>query len=157
MDKNLLTDMLSGRVVIACIGNELRGDDGIGPFIAGLIAPSESLTVVNCGETPENFLGVIARANPEKVLIIDAAHFRGRPGEIRVIDKDSIAGGGFSTHDAILTLFANFIEEQSGARIFFLAIQPEQSEVGAGLTPEVEAAGREIADTINRFKGERKR
>lgn len=153
MDKSLLTDMLSGRVAIACIGNEMRGDDGVGPFIAGLIDASERVKVFNCGETPENFLGVIARAEPEKVVIIDAAHFKGEPGEIRVIDKDSIAGGGFSTHDAILTLFADFIEKESGAKIYFLAIQPARSEVGAGLTPEVEEAGRQVAGAINTLTG----
>ena len=54
MDKSLLAKMLSGRVVIACIGNEMRGDDGVGPFIAGLLTPSERVKVVDCGETPEN-------------------------------------------------------------------------------------------------------
>lgn len=149
MDKSLLTEMLSGRVAIACIGNEMRGDDGIGPYIAGLIVPSERVKVVNCGETPENFLGVIAGYSPERVVIIDAAHFSGEPGEIRMIDKDSIEGGGFSTHDAILTLFANFIEEQTGARTYFLAIQPKRSEVGEGLSPEIERVAREVADAIN--------
>ncbi len=154
MDKSLLTDMLSGRVVIACVGNEMCGDDGIGPFIAGLLAASERVKVVDCGETPENFLGVIAGFSPEKVVIIDAAHFGGEPGEIRMIDKDSIEGGGFSTHDAILTLFANFIEEESGAKTYFLAIQPKRSEVGEGLSPEIEKAGRRVADTINGLTGD---
>jgi len=149
MDKRLLSEMLSGRVVIACVGNELRGDDGIGPFISGLIEPTTRVKVVNCGETPENFLGVIAGYKPEKVMIIDAAHFGGRPGDIRMIGKDEIGGGGLSTHDAILTLFADFIEEQSGARAFFLAIQPGRSEVGSKLSPPVEKSGREIAAAIN--------
>ena len=156
MDKTLLTDMLSGRVVIACIGNEIRGDDGIGPFIAGLLTPSERVRVVNCGETPENFLGVIAGSSPEKVVIVDAAHFRGEPGEIRIVEKDSIEGGGFSTHDAILTLFADYIEQQTGAKTYFLAIQPKRSEVGEGLSPEIEKVAREIADAINSVTGESK-
>jgi hydrogenase 3 maturation protease len=156
MDKTLLTDMLSGRVVIACIGNEIRGDDGIGPFIAGLLTSSERVRVVNCGETPENFLGVIAASSPEKVVIVDAAHFRGEPGEIRIVDKDSIEGGGFSTHDAILTLFADYIEQQTGAKTYFLAIQPKRSEVGEGLSPEIEKVAREIADAINSLTGESK-
>ena len=156
MDKNLLTEMLSGRVTIACVGNEMRGDDGIGPFIAGLITPSERVKVVNCGETPENFLGVIAGSSPEKVVIVDSAHFRGEPGEIRMIDKDSIEGGGFSTHDAILTLFANYIEQQTGAKTYFLAIQPKRSEVGEGLSPEIEKVAHEIAGAINSLTGESK-
>jgi len=149
MDDSALARMLSGRVVVACIGNELRGDDGVGPFIAGLLEPTDRLTVVDCGETPENYLGVIARHSPEKVLIVDAAYFGGRPGEVRVVKKSEIAGGGASTHDAILTLFADYLEAQTGAAAFFVAIQPKTSQVGSGLSPEVEAAARELAAAIN--------
>ena len=153
MDESVLTRMLTGRVVIACIGNELRGDDGVGPFIAGLLKPTGSVTVVDCGETPENYLGVIAGHNPEKVLIIDAAYFGGEPGEIRVVEKSEIRGGGASTHDAILTLFADYIEARTGAESFFVAIQPKSSQVGGRLSPEAETAALELAAAINRLAG----
>jgi hydrogenase 3 maturation protease len=149
MDENLLKNVLSGTVVIACVGNELRGDDGVGPFVSRLIRESESVHVVDCGETPENYLGVIARFKPEKVIVVDAAEFGGTAGDIRLVKKSEIAGGGASTHDAILTLFTNFIESQTGAETFFLAIQPESSEVGKPLSPSVEAAGRRVATLIN--------
>ena len=142
--------MLDGRVVIACIGNELRGDDGVGPFIAGILKPTDRVTVVNCGETPENYLGVIAGYKPEHVVIIDAAYFGGEPGDVRVVKKSEIAGAGASTHDAILTLFAEYIEAQTGAETFFIAIQPRRSQVGDVLSPPVEAAARELAAAINR-------
>jgi hydrogenase 3 maturation protease len=153
MDDSALAPMLSGRVVVACIGNELRGDDGVGPLIAKLLKPTDSLTVVDCGETPENFLGVIAGHNPDKVLIIDAAYFGGEPGDVRVVRKSDIAGGGASTHDAILTLFADYIEARTGAEAFFVAIQPKTSQVGGGLSPEVESAALALAAAINRLSG----
>ena len=153
MDDSILAPMLSGRVVIACIGNEIRGDDGVGPFIAGLLKPTDRLTVVDCGETPENYLGVIAGHNPQKVLIIDAAYFGGEPGEVRAVKKSEIAGAGASTHDAILTLFADYIEARTGAEAFFVAIQPKTSQVGIGLSPEIEAAAVELAASINRLSG----
>ena len=149
MDKTILSEMLTGKVVIACIGNELRGDDGVGPFIAGLLKPTDRVKIVNCGETPENFLGVIVGYKPGKVLVIDAAEFRGEPGEVKVVSKEEIAGGGLSTHDAILTLFTNFIEEQTGAKTFFLAIQPERSEVGDRISARVEKVARGVAAAIN--------
>jgi hydrogenase 3 maturation protease len=149
MDKNTLKDMLSGTVVIACVGNEIRGDDGVGPFISRLIKASGPVHVVDCGETPENYLGVITGFKPEKVVVIDAAEFGGTPGEIRLVKKSEITGGGASTHDAILTLFTDFIEHETNARTFFLAIQPERMEVGEGLSSSVEAAARRVADTIN--------
>jgi hydrogenase 3 maturation protease len=149
MDKPALIRMLDGRVVIACIGNELRGDDGVGPFIAGLLTSTDRVSVVDCGETPENYLGVIAGYKPEHVVIIDAAYFGGAPGEIRVVKKSEITGGGASTHDAILTLFAEYIEAQTGAETFFVAIQPERSQVGDVLSPVVEAVARGLAAAIN--------
>jgi hydrogenase 3 maturation protease len=151
MDKSVLEQMLSGRVVIACIGNELRGDDGVGPFISRLLQGSELVQVVNCGETPENYLGVIVRYNPDRVVVIDAADFGGRPGETQMVRKADITAGGLSTHDAILTLFADYIEKQTGAETLFLAIQPGQSEVGCGLSPGVEAAAHQIAGVINQL------
>lgn len=149
MDKNVLREMLCGRVVVACVGNGLRGDDGVGPFISGLVAETAELKVVDCGETPENYLGTIAKFRPDKVVIIDAAHFGGEPGEIKIVKKSEIGGGGLSTHDAILTLFADFIEKESGARTYFLAIQPVTLEAGRGLSPEVEQAGSSVAAAIN--------
>jgi hydrogenase 3 maturation protease len=151
MDKSVLKDMLAGTVVIACVGNELRGDDGVGPFISRLITEAGSVHVVDCGETPENYLGVIARFGPDKVVVIDAAQFGGEPGETRLVKKSEIAGGGASTHDAILTLFTDFIEHETGAETFFLAVQPARTEVGTGLSPAVEAAGRRIAAAINQI------
>ena len=151
MDESILKDMLAGTVVIACVGNEIRGDDGVGPYVSRLIKEVGRVHVVDCGETPENYLGVITRFKPEKVVVIDAAEFGGKPGEIRLVKKSEIAGGGPSTHDAILTLFTDFIEHETGAETFFLAIQPAGTKVGAGLSPHVEAAGRRIATTINKI------
>ena len=141
--------MLSGRVVIACVGNQWRGDDGLGPFVASLIRPSERVRVVDCGETPENYLGVIAKMRPEKVVVIDAAGFGGKPGETRTVARHEIADGRPSTHTPRLTLFTDFIEAQTGARTFFVAVQPESLEFGEPLKPAVEAAGRALADMIN--------
>lgn len=149
MDKSALTHMLEGRVVIACIGNELRGDDGVGPFIARLLRATDRVSVVDCGETPENYLGVIAGFNPDRVVIIDAAYFGGTPGEVRVVKKSEIGGGGASTHDAILTLFADYIEARTGAEAFFVAIQPQTSEVGGVLSAVVETAAKQLAALIN--------
>jgi len=149
LERGLLSRMFSGRVVIACVGNQWRGDDGLGPFVGSLVRSSERVRVVDCGETPENYLGVIARMKPEKVVVIDAASFGGRPGETRTVARQEIAGGGPSTHTARLTLFTDYVEAQTGAETFFIAVQPESLEFGEGLRPSVEAAARELAAMIN--------
>jgi len=153
MDQEHLTEILSGRVVIACIGNRMRGDDGVGPYVAGLIRETDLVRVVDCGETPENFLGTIARLNPEKVVIVDAAYFGGSPGEIRIVGKEEITGGGASTHDAILTVFADYIEAETGAQTFFIAIQPSRTTIGDSMSEDVAEAGKRLAAAINEIIG----
>ena len=46
MDTSILRDVFTGDVVVACIGNQMRRDDGVGPFISSLIKPTDSVTVV---------------------------------------------------------------------------------------------------------------
>ncbi|MCJ2512538.1 MAG: hydrogenase maturation protease, partial [Candidatus Thermoplasmatota archaeon] len=112
LDECLLREMMTGKVVIACVGNELRADDGVGPLMAGLIKETPDLKVVDCGETPENYLGVIIREKPDKVVVIDAVFLGGEVGEVRAIRKEELAEGGYSTHMPTLSLFTDFVESQ---------------------------------------------
>ena len=148
LDQGMLARMLSGRVVVACVGNEWRGDDGAGPFVAKLLGSTDRVTILDCGETPENYLGVIVRLKPERLVVIDAADFGGRPGEVRVVARNEIGGGGVSTHAARLTILTDYVEAEAGAETFFLAIQPESTEFGRPLGAAVAAAAREVAEDI---------
>jgi hydrogenase 3 maturation protease len=148
LDRSMLARMLSGRVVVACVGNEWRGDDGVGPFVAKLLRSTDRVTILDCGETPENYLGVIVRLKPERVVVIDAADFGGKPGEVRVIARSEIGGGGVSTHAARLTILTDYVEAGAGAETFFLAIQPESTEFGRPLGAAVAAAAKEVAAEI---------
>lgn len=125
-------------------------DDGVGPFIAGLLQSTDRVTVLDCGETPENFLGVIVRLKPDRLVVIDAADFGGRPGEIRAVARDDIGGGGVSTHAARLTIITDYVTAECGAEVFFLAIQPDSTGFGRPLGAAVEAAGRALAGEIAR-------
>lgn len=149
LDRDLLTHMLAGRVVVACVGNQWRADDGLGPLVAALLEPSNRVRVIDCGETPENYLGVIARMKPDRVLVVDAADFGGEVGEVRTVAKQSIKVGGVSTHAPRLTLFADFVEAQTKAETYFIAIQPGSLEFGKPVSAEVDQAARELADMIN--------
>lgn len=148
VDRGVLARMLSGRVVIACVGNELRGDDGVGPYVARLLKSTDRVTVIDCGETPENYLGVITRLHPERVVVIDAADFGGRPGDVRVVARGDVGGGGVSTHAARLTILTDYVEAQAGAETFFLAIQPESTEFGRPLSDAAASAARAVAREV---------
>ena len=118
-------------------------------MVAALLEPSDRVRVIDCGETPENYLGVIARMTPERVVVVDAADFGGAAGEIRVVARHEVGGGGLSTHAPRLTLFTDFVEAQTGGETYFLAIQPGSLELGKPIGAEVEAAARELADAVN--------
>jgi len=148
LDQGMLARMLSGRVVVACVGNEWCADDGAGPLVAKLLQSTERVTILDCGETPENYLGVIVRIKPERLVVIDAADFGGRPGEVRVVARSEIGGGGVSTHAARLTILTDYVEAEAGVETFFLAIQPESTELGRPLGAAVAAAAREVAGEI---------
>ena len=139
--------------MVACVGNEMRADDGVGPLIARLIKETPNLKVVDCGETPENYLGVIIREKPDKVVVIDAVFLGGEVGEVRVIRKEELAEGGYSTHMPTLSLFTDFVESQTDARTYFIGIQPETTVFGGKMSPEVEKAGRALAEEINAVSG----
>ena len=48
----------SGRFSILCIGNDLRGDDGLGPEIYNRLKNhiTDDILLLNTGNQPENFL-----------------------------------------------------------------------------------------------------
>jgi hydrogenase 3 maturation protease len=153
LDDSLLSEMLKGRVVIACVGNELRADDGAGPLVAGMIRETPDLKVVNCGETPENYLGVIIREKPDKIVVIDAVYMGAEAGEVRAIRKEDLAEGGYSTHMPTLSLFTDFVESQTDASTYFIGIEPATIAFGGKMTPKVEKASRELAGRINALAG----
>ena len=43
-------------ILVMCIGNEMNGDDGIGPYIAENFPDVKDFKVVNCETVPENFV-----------------------------------------------------------------------------------------------------
>jgi hydrogenase 3 maturation protease len=149
VDRELLKRMLSGRVVVACVGNSLRGDEAAGPLVATLVGPTGRLTVIDCGETPENYLGVIARLKPEKVIVVDAADCGGEAGDIRIAVRREIGGYAIPTYAPRLTTFTDYIEAQTGAETFYITIQPENVEFGKPMGAAAARAARDLALAIN--------
>ncbi len=141
--------MLAGKAVIACVGNDVRADDGVGPLVAGLIKETPSLKVINCGDTPENYLGVIIGEKPDKVVVVDAVFHGGEVGEVKAIRKEDLKEGGLSTHAPTLSLFTDFVESQIQTVTYFIGIQPGTVAFGRKMSPEVERAARELAKQIN--------
>jgi len=143
LEDSLRSALAGRRVAVLAVGNPLRADDGFGPAaaarLAGLPLPPAA-TVIDAGGAPENFTGLVRRHRPEVVLVLDAADFGGRPGELRTLDPGELSGGSPSTHAAGLGLLFEYLRGECGAEGLVLAVQAGSAEFGRPMSPEVAEA-----------------
>lgn len=129
----------NNNTVIVGIGNTIKGDDGIGPYIAAKIKGS-----INTGTVPENYIQKIINQHPDKIIIIDAVDFGGKPGEVKRFKEIDSANISISTHNMPPELFLSLIRQQTGADITIIAIQPKQLKLGAPLSEEVKKSADKV-------------
>ncbi len=150
-----LEDWLSNasRVVVAGVGNPLRRDDSVGlKAVERLVGRvSTSVRLLQCETVPESFLESIAEFKPSHILIIDAAMIGRNAGEAILVEPTKEIPPAISTHALPLQLFCEYLRNTVKADIRLLAIQPENTEFGEGLTPSVEEAAGDIAELLARF------
>ena len=138
-------------LLIITIGNSYRSDDGVGPYIASKIKKcKKNLIVLNAEDQPENIIDEATRLKPGKIVIIDAADFGGMPGEIRLIEKKDIPDTSLSTHSFSPNILAAIIEEDTGADVLFLGIQPESIQFGEGISKPVKEAAKRIISCLEK-------
>ncbi len=140
-----LKDILKGKIVTLCLGNIDRGDDGVGPHIAGLLKGKVSYEVIDAGVAPENYTGVIKRAKPDTIIIIDAIHFEGRAGEVRIFSGAELCSGKISTHDVSPKLLIEYLASSTDANIYIVGIKPGSNKFGQGLSREVAKTAQSLA------------
>jgi hydrogenase 3 maturation protease len=123
--------LLQGKIVIVGVGNELRGDDGVGVYIANRL---KRRNVINAGVAPENFIGKIKKMKPERIVILDALDFGGKPGEVKIVDARKTKGLKISTHSLPLSFFCKLFENIG---IYLIGIQPKLNDFGSEMSREV--------------------
>jgi hydrogenase 3 maturation protease len=135
-----LTAAARGRVVVVGVGNALKADDAAGPVLAESLRRRFPGRVFDAGQAPESFLGPIRRARPDTILLVDAADFGGRPGDVQLVSKDDIGGLALSTHAAPLSMFMALAAAETGATVRLIAVQAKSTALGATMCGEVRAA-----------------
>jgi hydrogenase 3 maturation protease len=152
-----LSDFLSGakKIAVLGIGNDLRTDDGLGPFIVeNLGIESPNILVENVGSVPEGFARPLAEFGAERVILIDAADMRKPVGHIEMVTKDRIGGISISTHSMPLSFLMMYLEQETGGQTILLGIQPKSIQFGEGLTQEIQEVVDRVIDTLrNLLKG----
>lgn len=142
--------LLKGKVIVLCIGNKERGDDGAGPYLADAIRGKTPYEVIDAGMTPENYTGLVIRFNPDTIVIIDAICFEGQPGEIRLFSGDDLRSGKISTHDVSPKLLIEYLRSSTDADIFIVGIKPKSNKLGDRMSEEVKKAIDELTLRFSR-------
>ena len=144
------------RVVLVGVGNTIRGDDAVGPKVIELLEakPMENVLLLNTESVPEAFTGKVEEFNPTHVLMIDAANFKGAPGETKLITGEQIGGQAISTHNLPLNIFISYIEKSLDVTVLLLGIQPLSIGLGEQITEPVEAATVSVVDTLYQILSE---
>jgi len=138
------------RVVLVGIGSPIRGDDAVGLKIIELLEGRKltDVLLLSTEIVPESYTGKIREFEPTHVLMIDAAHFNGEPGEGRMIPTQQIGGVTLSTHSLPLTIFADYLRKTLCSNVALLGVQYKNNGFGMGLTAEVGKGAKKIAKVL---------
>jgi len=129
------------------IGNDLLGDDGIGPYIADNLIHPDWITI-NAGIVPENFIGPVKKQNPDRIVIVDAVEMGLSPGAIRLIPPDFISDCGIGTHQLSLTVIVNQLQSLC-PDVMLIGIQPDSLNPDTALTDSVREAAEYLLKVIS--------
>ncbi len=150
-----LNNFLSGfeKLIVLGVGNELKSDDGVGPFIVNKlkedkIEDGKKLLFIDAKTVPENFTGKIRKEKPSHVIIVDACLMGCKPGEMKIVNRHDFADIGISTHSMSLSFFVRYLEEDNDFKITFVGIEPETMDWGEKPTLKVEKTAYEFIDIL---------
>ena len=148
--ENFLNDCK--KLIVLGVGNELKSDDGVGPFIISKLKQenmeNDSLLFIDAQTVPENFTGKIRKENPTHLIIVDACLMDSNPGDMRIVDKEDFADIGISTHSMSLSFFVKFLEKDSDLKIIFVGIEPKTMDWANAPTPKVQEAANNFIKTL---------
>ena len=145
--------------IVIGVGNAARGDDAAGALAArellgGRPPLPENTLVIDTGEVPENFTGVVRAFAADFAVIVDSAAAGRPPGAVFLLDPDEIADEDISTHRLPLTRLARYLRETMDCRVSILGIEPLSFEPGTPMTPAVDRAVRLVVSALRSALGE---
>jgi hydrogenase 3 maturation protease len=140
------------KIAILGIGNDLRSDDGIGPYIVNTIKfDNPNVMIENVGSVPEAFSRPLAEFGATRIIMVDAADMRKSPGHIELVTKDRIGGISISTHSMPLSFLMMYLEQETGGESILLGVQPKSIQFGEGLNPEIKEVAEDIIASFERL------
>jgi hydrogenase maturation protease len=140
----------AGGVLVVGFGNTLRGDDGVGPRVAELLAREDVLpgaTIVTRHQIAPELAADIAAAR--LVVLIDARQDGGRPGDVRV-EPVVGSGGPIGSHAVDVRAVVDLAERvyAHAPPVVVVGVSAEQFDLGSGLSDAVESSLPHIVDAV---------
>ncbi|MFC2077212.1 hydrogenase 3 maturation endopeptidase HyCI [Candidatus Bipolaricaulota bacterium] len=133
--------------VLLGVGSRLSRDDGVGPAVARAMDGADGWMAIDCGTALENASGIVAREEPDLLVIVDAARMGLPPGSIRRLPIDSTDRMLASTHGLPLS----FVIERLGGAVqgtVLIGIEPEDLTFGEGISEQVSKAADALAKIL---------
>jgi len=142
------------RIAVVGVGQELRGDDAVGVYIARALMPladvERNLIVIDAGSTPENIAGLLKHFHPDIVLIFDAVQMNKNPGSVSWLSRDEITSASITTHTLPLSIFADFVRVELDCEVEIIGIQPLRTLLGSKMTEEMYRSIDSIVRVLNK-------
>ena len=146
-------------VLILGCGNILIGDDGFGPAVAQCLRNDFTIPadvcVFDAGTSVRQILfdTVLSDKKPSKIVIVDAMDCARDPGELFMLDIDSLPEiklDDFSMHQIPTSNLLRELRDHCGIEIIVIACQVANAcdSVNPGLSKLVEAAVKPAAESI---------
>jgi hydrogenase maturation protease len=148
---------VTGRVLVAGVGNLFLGDDGFGPEVARRLAGRSLPTgvrVVDYGIRGMH-LAYDLLDGYDELVILDAAPRGGRPGDVVVLEvgEGDFGTGEFDGHGMEPTAVLSSLGSLGGRlpRTYVVGCEPADIDEGIGLSPSVAAAVDPAVDAVLRL------
>lgn len=123
--------------LLITLGNTLRSDDGVGPYLAEQLRGIAGLQIENAGDRPERSVHWVERYRPRTVVFLDVADFGGAPGDLRHIGPGELVNSSLSTHRLPLAALIAWIEQENNVQCYCLGIQAASLQPGETLSTPV--------------------
>ncbi len=140
-------------VSILAAGNELRGDDFIGPYIARRLKEHGLRNVIDGDLSPESFIDLAIKNSPDILLIIDAIEAGLKPGTLvfgelsEIVESEIVVP---TTHKPSYSLIQIYVKYRSPkTQCFFLGVQVSNVNFGAKMSPEIMNVGDELVKVLS--------
>ncbi|MBU2498266.1 MAG: hydrogenase maturation protease [Proteobacteria bacterium] len=146
---SILKRRLTGKVVVAGVGNRECKDDGAGVSLVSKLISSRYLKPISVGASPEFHLSEIIAEHPDVVMFVDTVELCSPPGSVAVLEKGQLPTGWGNTHQPPLSIIMKYVSEQTGADTFLLGIQPEDVSAGKHMSSSGAGTVKVISDFLN--------